>query len=60
MKIADYFKKQSRIMQIICVIFVICFIYDILLIILGLPFNGAITTMMGFTMCVIIAKYLIS
>lgn len=60
MKIADYFKKQSRIIQILDIIFVICLIYDIFLMILGMPFNGAITTLMGLILCVNVAKYLIN
>lgn len=58
MRIMDSFKKQSRILQILNVIFVICVIYEIILIILDMPFNGAITTLMGIIIFVNAVKYL--
>ena len=60
MKIIDYFKKQSRIMQILDVIFIICLIYEIILVTLNMPFNGAITTLMGIIIFVNAVKYLTS
>lgn len=59
MKIIDSFKKQSRAMQILEGIFVVALIYEIILSILHMQHNGAITTLMGFIICVIIVKYLI-
>lgn len=60
MRIIDSFKNQSRIMQVLDIIFIICLIYEIILIILDMPFNGAITTMMGIIMFVNAVKYLTS
>lgn len=60
MKIIEFFKKQSRIMQVLDIIFIICLIYEIILVILGLPFNGTITTIMGIIIFVNAVKYLTS
>lgn len=60
MKIIEFFKKQSRIMQVLDIIFIICLIYEIILVTLGLPFNGAITTIMGIIIFVNAVKYLTS
>lgn len=59
MKLIDSFKKQSRAIQILEVIFIIAFIYETILSIMHMQHNGAITTLMGFILCVIIVKYLI-
>lgn len=58
MKIIDSFKKQSRIMQILNIIFIICIIYQIILASLNMHFNGAITTIMGIIILVNAVKYL--
>ncbi|WP_298521674.1 hypothetical protein [uncultured Methanobrevibacter sp.] len=58
MKIIDYFKKQSRIMQILDIIFIICLIYEIILVSLNMPFNGVVTTIMGIIIFVNAVKYL--
>lgn len=60
MKIIEYFKKQSRIMQILDVIFIICLLYNIILMSLGMHFNGAITTLIGIIICVNLVNYFIS
>lgn len=60
MKIIEFFKKQSRIMQVLDIIFIICLIYEIILEILGLPFNGTITTIMGIIIFINAVKYLTS
>ena len=60
MKIIEYFKKQSRIMQILDVIFIICLLYNIILMSLGMRFNGAITTLIGIIICVNLVNYFIS
>ena len=58
MKIIDYFKKQSRIMQILDIIFIIWLIYEIILVSLNMPFNGVVTTIMGIIIFVNAVKYL--
>ena len=58
MKIIDYFKKQSRIMQILDIIFIICLLYEIILVSLNMPFNGAVTIIMGIIIFVNAVKYL--
>lgn len=60
MKIIDWFKKQSRIMQILDVIFIICVIYEIILVSFGMHFNGTITLLMGIIIFVNAVKYLTS
>mgnify|MGYP007122060158 FL=1 len=60
MGIIDYFKKQSRIMQVLDIIFVICLIYEIILVSLNMPFNGAITMIMGIIIFINAVKYLTS
>lgn len=60
MGIIDYFKKQSKIMQILDIIFVICLIYEIILVSLNMPFNGAITMIMGIIIFINAVKYLTS
>ncbi len=60
MKIIDSFKKQSRTMQILDMIFIICLIYEITLVSLNMPFNGEITTLMGIIIFVNAVKYLTS
>jgi len=60
MGIVDYFKKQSRIMQVLDIIFVICLIYEIILVSLNMHFNGAITMIMGIIIFINAVKYLTS
>ena len=60
MGIIDYFKKQSKIMQILDIIFVICLIYEIILVSLNMTFNGAITMIMGIIIFINAVKYLTS
>lgn len=60
MKIIDSFKKQSRIMQTLDIIFIVCLVYEIILVTLDMPFNGAITTLMGIIIFVNAVKYLTS
>ena len=60
MKIIDAFKKQSRIMQMLNIIFIICIIYEIILVSLNLPFNGAVTIIMGIILWIDIFKYLLN
>ena len=48
MKIFEYYKKQPRIIQILDIIFLICFIYEIILIIQTSSMNYAIASLMLF------------
>lgn len=58
MNIIEYFKKQSRIMKILDIIFIICLIYQIILLILGMKIDGPISTLIGIILCVNVFKYL--
>lgn len=60
MKIIESFKKQSRIMQILNIILIICIIYEIILVSFNMPFNGAVTILMGVILWIDIFKYLLN
>lgn len=59
MEIMDAFRKQSRIMQILNILFIICIAYQIILIALNMPFNGAITILTGILLWIHIFKYIL-
>lgn len=59
MGIIDSFKKQSKIMQVLNIIFIICILYGIITLALSMPFNGAITILTGILLWIHIFKYIL-
>ena len=59
MEIMESFKKQSKIMQILNIIFIICILYEIISIASNMPFNGAITVLTGILLWIHIFKYIL-
>ena len=52
MKIIDYFKEKPRLIQILDIIFIICLVYEIILLVLNIPQNSSISTMTLFAICI--------
>lgn len=52
MKIIEYYKKQPRIIQILDALFLICFIYEIILIMQTSAMNYAIASLMLFILVI--------